>query len=104
MPYFLDKLADSNAVIFSAPAYELMPPGILIMISNRMLGSGKAFHEKSMKNPKVSRSVITLGGTDWTNLVLPLTVLSAHMAGGKLVDQMLRGICNSSGFTRCSVR
>jgi multimeric flavodoxin WrbA len=88
MPFFLDKLAESSAVIFSAPAYELMPPGVLIMISNRMLGSGKAFREKNMKNPKVV-GAITLGGTDWTNLVLPLTVLSAHMAGGKLVDQML---------------
>ncbi len=88
MPFFLDKLADADAVVFSAPAYELMPPGILIMISNRMLGSGKAFMEKCFKRPKVV-GAITLGGTDWTNLVLPLTVLSSHMAGGKLVDQML---------------
>jgi multimeric flavodoxin WrbA len=89
MSFLLDKIAESDGVIFSAPAYVLMPPGLLILIANRMLGSGKAFREKNMEKPKV-RGVITLGGTDWTNLVLPLTVLSSQMmAQGKLVDQML---------------
>jgi multimeric flavodoxin WrbA len=87
MPFLLDKIAESDGIILSAPAYVLMPPGLLIMISNRMIGSGFAFMNKCMKKPKVS-GVITLGGTDWTNLVLPLAVLG-FPGRAKLVDQML---------------
>jgi multimeric flavodoxin WrbA len=88
MPFLLDKIAESDGIILGAPAYVLMPPGILIMISNRItVGSGRAFREKCEKRPKV-RGVITLGGTDWTNLVLPLAVLG-FPGRAKLVDQML---------------
>jgi multimeric flavodoxin WrbA len=91
MPFLLNKLAESDGIILGAPAYNLMPPGLLIMIMNRSLGSGKDYREKVAKNPKVG-GVITVGGTDWVNLVLPLTNLSLFrlLRGNiKIVDQML---------------
>jgi multimeric flavodoxin WrbA len=87
MPFLLDKIAENDGIIIGAPAYNLMPPGLLIVIVNRMLGSGRAFREKCEKRPKVG-GVITLGGTDWTNLVLPISVRGLF-GRAKFIDQML---------------
>ena len=91
MPFLLDKLAECDGVILGVPAFMLMPPGLLIMTVNRVLGAGKKYREKVAQNPKVG-AVITLGGTDWVNLVLPLTAFSLRQLcrnNVKLVDQML---------------
>ena len=91
MPFLLDKLAECNGVILSVPAFMLMPPGLLLVIVNRTSGSGRRYNEKVVENPKVG-AVITVGGTDWVNLVLPLTTFSLnrlYRGNIKLVDQML---------------
>jgi multimeric flavodoxin WrbA len=89
--FLLDKLADADGIILGVPAYMLMPPGLLIMIMNRTVGAGKTFKEKVANKPKIG-AIIALGGTDWVNLVLPLTNLAfTRLLRGeiKVIDQML---------------
>lgn len=91
MPFLLNKMAECDGVILGVPAFMLMPPGLLLAIVNRTLGAGSGYKERIAENPKVG-AVIAVGGTDWVNLVLPLTsfALSRLFRGNlKLVDQML---------------
>ncbi len=91
MPWLLGKIADADAVILSVPAYMLMPPGLLILTLNRVLGAGKKYKEALAAKPKIG-ATIALGGTDWVNLVLPLTNLAFdRMLRGKvkIIDQMV---------------
>jgi len=91
MPFLLDKIAGSDGVILGVPAYMLMPPGLLIVVLNRVLGAGKKYKQALAEKPKIA-ATITLGGTDWTNLVLPLTNLALERilrGNSRLVDQML---------------
>lgn len=91
MPFLIERLAESDGVILGAPTYELLPPGLLMLIANRMLGCGTVYRQKTATKAKIG-AVINVGGTDWVNLVLPVTRLCLHMlaaTGLKLVDQML---------------
>ena len=90
MPFLLNKMAECNGVILGAPTYMLMPPGLLLMVVNRTLGSGRTYIERVAQSPKVG-AVITVGGTD-VSLVLPLTSFALHRlfrGNIKLIDQML---------------
>jgi multimeric flavodoxin WrbA len=89
--FLLDKLTEADGIILGVPAYMLMPPGLFIMIMNRTVGAGKGFIEKVTKKPKIG-ALITLGGTDWVNLLLPLTNLTFNrlLRGQiKVIDHML---------------
>lgn len=91
MPFLIERLAESEGVILGAPTYELLPPGLLMLIANRMLGCGVAYRGKTATKAKIG-AVINVGGTDWVNWVLPVTRLCLHMlaaTGLKFVDQML---------------
>jgi multimeric flavodoxin WrbA len=70
MPFLLNKLAESDGVILGAPAFMLMPPGLLTLVMNRTLGAGKTWGERVAQHPKVG-AVIAVGGTDWVNMMLP---------------------------------
>ena len=99
MPFLAEKLGESEALILGAPAYDLMAPGFVTMISNRILGAGKQFREQCAKRPKIG-AMITLGGTDWTNMVLPVTYNSLLMFTANslvLVDQFLENYVPAVG-------
>jgi multimeric flavodoxin WrbA len=99
MPFLVEKLGEAEGLILAAPAYHLMPPGLLLTIMNRTLGVGIEYREKCAKRNRVG-GAITIGGTDWTNLVLPLTkyaLLELGTCNLKLVDQMLVNFVTSPG-------
>lgn len=83
------QMREADAIIVSAPVYNLMPPGILITFLNKLHASGD-YRYKTFTNPKLA-AVISIGGTDWTNLGMPIATLCAtSLTGGTrtLVDQL----------------
>ena len=83
MPFFVEKLIESDGAIVGAPIFHLMPPGFLTMIGNRMAIIGTRFRQK----PRYSAHIM-IGGTDWISLALPLmAIFLPH--DFKLVDQMV---------------
>lgn len=68
--YFIEQyMRAADAIIVSAPAYNLLPPGILITFLNKLHASGD-YRNVVAKNTKIG-AVFSIGGTDWTNLTLP---------------------------------
>ena len=88
----MDHVKASDGLIIAAPAYHLLPPGILTVMLNRVHCAG--FYNGTKINEERSRvcASIAVGGTDWTNLTLPVINLTCtELCGSKmnLVDQML---------------
>lgn len=80
--YFIEQLMrEADAIIVSAPAYNLQPPGILVRFMNKLHASGN-YRDMIQKTPKVG-ATFTLGGTDWTNYTLSTTnMLTMELVGG----------------------
>lgn len=80
--YFIEQLMrEADAIIVSAPAYNLQPPGILVRFMNKLHASGD-YRDMIQKTPKVG-ATFTLGGTDWTNYTLSTTnMLTMELVGG----------------------
>ncbi len=97
--FFIEtRIREADAVIVSAPVYGLLPPGILIKMWNKMHASGD-YRMVIKKKPKVG-AAITVGGTDWTNLAMPVTNITAmDFAGGfsHVVDHLDVQFCPSAG-------
>lgn len=99
MSWLIEKMSKSEGLILATPTYHLMPPGLLITIMNRSLGMGSDYRENRACNPLIG-AVMTIGGTNWTNLVLPVAQFALlHLGAGtlKLVDQMLVEFVTSPG-------
>lgn len=78
--YFIEQLMrEADAIIVSAPAYNLLPPGTLIRFMNKLHASGN-YRDVVHKNHKIG-ATFTLGGTDWTNY----TLTAANMLTMELV-------------------
>lgn len=72
--YFIEGLLrQADAVIVSAPAYNLQSPGILIEFLNRCHALGD-YSDVVRNAPKVG-ATFTIGGADWTNF----TMVTANM-------------------------
>ncbi len=68
--YFLEqKMREADAIIVSAPAYNLLPPGILIRFLNKLHASGDYRDLVQHREPKIG-AAFSIGGTDWTNFTL----------------------------------
>lgn len=64
--YFLEQLLrEADAVIFSTPAYNLLPTGQLIKFMNKLHASGD-YRKVFQQEPKIG-ACFSIGGTDWTN-------------------------------------
>ena len=66
--YFIEtKLREADAIIVSAPAYNLLPPGILIRFLNKMHASGD--YRKITQGVDICKvgACFSIGGTDWTD-------------------------------------
>ncbi len=99
IPFLFQKLVEADSLILAAPVYDLQVPGLLTMIANRFLGSGKKIRKATMKKRKIG-AIITVGETEWTGLALPTAYLSLLMFGFnniKLVDQMLENYVAAPG-------
>lgn len=79
--YFVEqKLRCADAVIVSAPTYNMMPPGIMIRFLNRLHGTGD-YSDVVEKNPKIG-ATFTIGGSDWTNYTLPAAnMITMYLTG-----------------------
>lgn len=79
--YFIEQLMrEADAIIVSAPAYNLLPPGILVRFMNKLHASGN-YRDVVHKNHKIG-ATFTLGGTDWTNYTLTATnMLTMELVG-----------------------
>ena len=78
--YFIEQqMRQADAIIVSAPAYNLLPPGILIKFMNKLHASGD-YRDVVHHNNKIG-ATFTLGGTDWTNY----TLAAANMLTMELV-------------------
>lgn len=79
--YFIEQLMrEADAIIVSAPAYNLQPPGILVRFMNKLHASGD-YRDVVHKNNKIG-ATFTLGGTDWTNFALSTTnMLTMELVG-----------------------
>ena len=87
MPFLAEKLGDCEGLILSAPTYFARPPGLLLMVHDRMLGGGPRYYQKAAEKPKVA-ATIAIGGSDNVGLMLPMTQQCLPF-GVKLVDQMM---------------
>lgn len=85
--YIETCMREANAIIISTPVYNLMPPGIMIRMLNKLHSAGD-YRRSVMMKPKVG-AAISVGGTDWTNLGMPITNMTvAELCGGfgRVVD------------------
>ncbi len=79
--YFIEqKMRQADAIILSAPSYNMLPPGILIKILNRLHGTGD-YSDVYEKDPKIG-AVFTIGGSDWTNYTMPIANLVTNYLTG----------------------
>lgn len=84
-----ERMREADAIIVSSPAYNLLPTGITIRLLNRLHASGD-YRPLVAARPKVG-AAFTIGGTDWTNLALPVAVMmAAELVGSydSIADQV----------------
>jgi multimeric flavodoxin WrbA len=90
MPYIWEKLEGSDGLILAAPAYSITPPGILVVLRDRLTRLYRA------PNPRVG-ALIAVGGSDWVNMCLSqMSICDPHQT--KLVDQMVTPFTARPGF------
>jgi multimeric flavodoxin WrbA/uncharacterized Zn finger protein (UPF0148 family) len=91
IPFLIDKMAGSDGIILSAPAYSFTPPGFLLVIRDRLIENYGRTLLKSGREVKSTRGAhIVVGGSNWVNLCLPLMEWCLFPHGKvKLVDQMV---------------
>lgn len=79
--YFIEQLMrEADAIIVSAPAYNLLPPGILVRFMNKLHAAGD-YRSVVHENHKIG-ATFTLGGTDWTNYTLSVAnMLTMELVG-----------------------
>lgn len=98
--YFIEQLMrEADAIIVSAPAYNLLPPGILIGFLNKLHASGD-YREVVHARNKIG-AVFTIGGTDWTNFVLDACTITAMELVGSfdgIVDRVHYDFENGLGL------
>jgi multimeric flavodoxin WrbA len=88
MVFLKQKFSECDALILSAPVFELRPPGLYCIMSDRFFGFGPAYLMDVFKRPARPGALISVGGSDWVQLGLPQMGLALFMLNFKVVDQM----------------
>ena len=87
--YYIEQLMrEADAIIVSAPSYNLLPPGIMLSFLNRLHGTGD-YSKVVQQNNKIG-ATFTLGGSDRTNFTLTIAnVVTKELVGSynAIVDQ-----------------
>ena len=68
--YFIEQqFRAADAIIVSSPAYNLMPPGIMIRFLNKLHASGD--YRRSTQGVDICKvgACFSIGGTDWTDYI-----------------------------------
>lgn len=98
--YFIEQLMrEADAIIVSAPAYNLLPPGILVSFLNKLHASGD--YREVVHNHNKIGAAFTIGGTDWTNFVLDACTMTAMELTGSfdaIVDRVHYDFENGLGL------
>ncbi len=63
------QMREADAIIVSAPAYNLIPPGIMIKFLNKMHASGDYRHVTQGVDICKVGACFSIGGTDWTDYI-----------------------------------
>jgi multimeric flavodoxin WrbA len=82
-----DKFDACDALITSAPVFELRPSGNYCSMNDRFLGFGPKFLMGVFRRKKRVGAAIATGGSDWVQLALPQMMLALFMLNIKVVDQ-----------------
>lgn len=90
--WLFEQTIAADGILVAAPIYNLMPPGVLINVLNRAIGSGVEHQAYCNTHPKAG-AVICVGGSDWIELALPATEFSlTRLAKGTItVDKCVIG-------------
>jgi multimeric flavodoxin WrbA len=87
MSFLKSKLAECDALIISSPTYILRPPAIFYAMNERFLGFGHKFLMDVYKRKRAG-AIISVGGTDWTQMALPALMMPFFMLNISVVDKM----------------
>ncbi len=87
MPFFLEKFTGCEGVILSAPVYFFQPPGLIRVINDRMVGYDMNLVMNPPKKGRVG-GLISVGGTDFVYMGLPLMNTLFQPPQVKIVDQL----------------
>ena len=72
----MQQVDECQGLILAAPAYHLLPPGLLGVLVNRLHGFGYSASQANKRagDPKLRRAVATIGvaGSDWNSLQVPV--------------------------------
>jgi multimeric flavodoxin WrbA len=82
MSYLVKKLSEADGIILSFPSYAITEPSALFAVRDRLVSGRRGMEKKS----RVA-GYITVGGSDWINLCLPLAPVWLWTVC-KTVDQM----------------
>ncbi len=83
---------EADAIIFAAPIYNILPPGILIKLLNKLHACGD-YRTFVGQNPKVG-ATIAVGGSDWVEYMQPIMNMTCQeFVGGfhRVVDSLVQG-------------
>ena len=91
----MTQINESQGLILAAPAYHLMPPGIVTVLMNRLhsFGYSGMFAQQHKDDPSWRKicATIAVGGSDWQGLQLTIMNFAATeliCSQMNLVDQM----------------
>jgi multimeric flavodoxin WrbA/DNA-directed RNA polymerase subunit RPC12/RpoP len=87
MPFFLEKFTECDGLILGAPVYFFQPPGLIRVINDRMVGYDMKLVMEPPKKERVG-GLISVGGTDFIYMGLPLMNTLLQPAQVKIVDQL----------------
>jgi multimeric flavodoxin WrbA len=82
MSYLVKKLSEADGIIFSFPSYAITAPSAFFAIRDRLVPG-----RRNIKKKQKVGGYITVGGSDWINLCLPLVPIWLWTVM-KTVDQM----------------
>jgi len=87
MPFLKIKLAECDGLIFSSPTFMLRPPAVFFAMNERFLGFGHRYLMDVYKRRRAG-AIISVGGTDWTQMALPMLMMPFFMLNITVVDKM----------------
>ena len=99
MVFLRQKFSECDALILSAPVFELRPPGLYCIMNDRFLGFGPNYLMDCYKRPMRPGALISVGGSDWVQLALPQMNLAMFMLNFKVVDQLQEVWTGRQGHT-----
>lgn len=87
MSFLKKKLDECDGLIISSPIFMTRPPGIFFAMNERFLGFGPKYLMDVYKRKRAG-AVISIGGTDWVQMAMPMLMMPFFMLNIRVVDTM----------------